>query len=382
MERQHEVDIDESYDRWQQVVSAVPEASDQERFLRHYYNAFRWDQKVKVDGIPRAIRSKIIAIYETLIKKDSAFIFEELCQKAKLYGQLGSVSDDSSDDSFDQVLRQNLDNLSQINATPAYQVLLYLFSLPNDSFLELDFLNSVVELFCKYYVRRNLTDFPPTRQLDQLHMDLVEACQNQLSTGQKLSYEFLRQQLLEGSDKMATLSQFESSLRGSVYASSTAITRYLLIKLNQIYHTREYNPDLWQRDSKNRFVWTIEHVLPKTENIPAEWVEMIAQGDLGKAKEKHEKYVHQLGNLTLSGFNSQLATSPFHKKQDLSQARKFLGYSINIGYKNGLALNQLEFEMEGQKFSLAIAPKWTVEMIKARTDSMVDLLLKIYTLER
>ena len=377
METKHNIDIDDSYERWQKIIGSIPESSAQERFLRHYYNAFKWNKNIRVEGIPRAIRSKIISIYENLIKKDAIFIFDELCQKAKLYGQLNYYNADNSS----PLLSEKLVDLFYINATPAYQILLYLFSCPDDSFIEPDFLDQATELLCKYYVRRNATDFPPTRQLDQLHINLIEDCQKRIGTGEKLNIDYFSNLLLVGGEKMATLSQFENSLRGSIYVSSSATTRYLLIKLNQIYHTREYDPDLWKRDSKDRFVWTIEHVLPKTERIPVEWANMIAGSDIELAKKKHEKHVHQLGNLTLSGFNSQLATASFEKKQSLSVNRKFLGHPINIGYKNGLALNQLEFELGGQNLSLATADKWTAEMIEARTDYMVDLLLKIYTVE-
>src|SRR5690606_7075306 len=84
MERQHQVNIDESYDRWQEIIGSVPDATDQERFLRHFYNAFRWDPAIRVEGIPRAIKSKIIAIYEKLIKKNAQFTFDRLCEMATL----------------------------------------------------------------------------------------------------------------------------------------------------------------------------------------------------------------------------------------------------------------------------------------------------------
>jgi hypothetical protein len=36
MERKHAVDIDESFERWQSLVEAIPDANDQERFLRQF----------------------------------------------------------------------------------------------------------------------------------------------------------------------------------------------------------------------------------------------------------------------------------------------------------------------------------------------------------
>lgn len=376
MERQHQVNVDDSYDRWQELVAAVPDASDQERFLRHFYNAFRWDTAVRVEGIPRAIKSKIITIYERLIKHDPQSIFDSLSQKAALYGMLISAEDDG----LDKKLRGQLTDLARINATPAYQLLLYLFSLKNDDFAEPDFLVKAIDLLQRYYVRRNVTDYPGTKALDQGHMDLIEVCQSRLDDGSQLTFSFFRDNMLTRG-KFATKTEFEDKLRGSMYSSNILMTRYLLVKLDETRHSREYAPDLWARNEKGKYIWTVEHVLPQTETIPPAWVEMIADGDRTKAANLHEEHVHRLGNLTLSGYNSKLATAPFERKQALVENRKFLGHSINIGYRNRLALNDLRFPVNGQKLSLAEATAWKVEMIEARTDEMVDMLLRMYSFE-
>jgi len=150
----------------------------------------------------------------------------------------------------------------------------------------------------------------------------------------------------------------------------------LLIQLDSLHHSREYQPDLWMRDEKERFVWTIEHVLPQAEKLPPHWVQMIGAGDTTQASAVQNEYVNRLGNLTLSGHNSDLATSPFQKKRQLAKDRTFLGHKINIGYLNGLALNNLPFVLGDITLSLATAPIWSAEMIEARTEAMVNLLLR------
>ena len=78
----------------------------------------------------------------------------------------------------------------------------------------------------------------------------------------------------------------------------------------------------------------------------------------------------------MSGYNSDLSTTSFEKKQKLVKDHNTLGEKINIGYKNGLALNALPFNVDGEEFSLADAPNWDVEMIEARTQKMVRLITK------
>lgn len=369
MERKHDADIDESYAKWQTIVSNIPDAKDQERFLRQYYNAFKHTDVVKVPKINRATRSVIIKIYESLINKDASVLFDDLTEKAKTYGDLLSSNHQSKQ------IAEGLRELERIGSVPAYTVLLFLFSLPKSSFDKSNFLAKATKLFATYFIRRNITDTPPTRQLDQSMIDLIESCAKKISKKESLKFQWLARKL-NSQSKPASLDDFKEALADDMYYYNSWMTRYVLIQLDQLHHSREYAPDFWLRDDKNRYVWTVEHVLPQTENLPTHWVQMIANGEEGRARDIQEEHVHLLGNLTLSGYNSSLSTSKFSKKQALSKNRKFLGHKINIGYKNGLALNGLRFQNGRKKVSLADAPRWDANTIKTRTKIMVEMIAK------
>ncbi len=370
MERQHQVDIDDSFTRWQGIIGAVPEVVEQERFLRHLYNAFKYRDTVRVDKVTRATRSQIIRIYETLIKRNASAAFDELTRSAEIYGRLLRPPE-----SFPSSLAEGLVELQRIGSASAYQILLFLFSLPKDQLQPAEFLSRAVNLLCRYHVRRNITDTPATRDLDPAAIEVIEACAEKLEKEGSLKFEAFSSLLLGGKGKPAPLEQLRSALSGPLYAENSGMARYLLIQLDLLYHTREYQPDLWARDDGERFVWTIEHVLPQADKLPAHWVQMMGSGDPIKAASVQAAQVNRLGNLTLSGYNSDLATSSFAKKQQLSKDRTFLGQKINIGYHNGLALNNLPFEVGGSEHTLATAPAWSEEMIEGRTKVMVDLLI-------
>lgn len=159
------------------------------------------------------------------------------------------------------------------------------------------------------------------------------------------------------------------------------MARYVLTKLDEISHSREYKPDLWARNDKGLLVWTVEHIFPQGSTIPSHWIDMIAGGDKEKAYDIQSRLVHCLGNLTLSGYNSQLSNADFSVKQDLHQDKKFLGYKINIGYKNGLSLNKIGFKYNGITTNLAEIKEWTENAIIARNNTMVDKLLKLFAFE-
>lgn len=369
MERKHMVDIEESFERWQSLIEAIPDANDQERFLRHFYNTFKHRKEIKVEKVTRATRSQIIRIYETLINRDAALLFEELTKSAMTYGKL------LRSEFTPKQIALGLVELDRISSAPAYLVLLYLFSLDHKHLEDTKFLERVVDLMVRYFIRRNVTDKPPTRQIDQALIDVIESCAARIKNSAKLEFQWFVDELMKHA-RPASLDEFKASLGGHIYDNNSWMARYVLIQMDQLHHSREYQPDLWARDEKGRFVWTVEHVLPQAEKLPDHWVKMIAGGDRQQAADLQDKWVHRLGNLTLSGYNSDLATASFEKKQKLSKDRSFLGHKINIGYQNGLVLNSLTFKTEIGKVSLADAPYWNVEMIEARTKLLVDKIVK------
>jgi len=374
MEKQKNINVDESYDKWQMLLNYLPDYQNQERFLRQFYNAFKVDPRIRIERFPRATSSSLIAIYENLIKKEAKFIFDELLEKTEYYNRLIEPEDQD-----ENVLTKELIDLKRVNAAPANLLLLYLIAQESQNIFEgKNFLVKVTQLLNKYYVRRNITDFPNTRDLDAINIDLVERCHYQLKSGNKLSYDFIEHHLLTGKGKPADINLFRNNLTDNLFLNNAGMARYILAKIDSISHNREYKPDLWTRNEKGLLVWTVEHVFPQGENIPKEWIDMIANGDRAEAEKIQEECVHCLGNLTLSGYNSKLSNAAFTKKQSLYENRKFLGHKINIGYKNGLALNNLEFEVNGQRISLATIPIWTKDMIMARNKRMVELIIDLY----
>ena len=59
--------------------------------------------------------------------------------------------------------------------------------------------------------------------------------------------------------------------------------------------------------------YTIEHIMPQNKNLSLEW-----QADLGTEwQEVQKKYLHTIGNLTLTAYNSEMSDRPFLEKMDM-----------------------------------------------------------------
>jgi len=372
LESKHNIKIDDSYDQWQKLLENLPEHKDQDRYLRQFYNAFKFNPEIKIGNITKATASTIIAIYENLIKDDANKIFEDLREKSKTYNQLIEPGKYPV-----SALNNNLVNLDRIGAAASYTFLLYLFSLREDNFDDINVRENVVDLLCKYYFRRNITDFPNTRDLDTINIDLIDQCQRKITDDEKINFEFLSNIIITGKGKPSDLKNLKESLSDNLFYNNEGMTRYALAKIDETNFSREYAPNLWQRNEKGLFVWTIEHVFPQGKKIPNEWIDMIAGGNKEEAEIIQDELVHCLGNLTLSGYNSRLSNQSFNKKQGKAEANIF-GNKIYIGYKNGLALNNIKFNIDGLETSLATASEWKKGHIIARNEQMVNMLLKIF----
>ena len=166
------------------------------------------------------------------------------------------------------------------------------------------------------FTRRNVTDKPPTRQMDQGLINLVEACATRISGGLNLEFDWFVEKLLDYV-KPASVDEFRSTLEGDIYKNNTWMARYVLIQIDQMNNSKEfYSPDFWARDDKDRFIWTVEHVLPQADKLPDHWVKMIAGGDRKKASDLQDAWVHRLGNLTMSGYNSDLSTTSSRRSRN------------------------------------------------------------------
>ena len=354
LEAQDKGSIDKQYNRWKKVIDALgDDYAVQERFFRQYYNAFKPSLK-QIVSVPVATKSNLIKIYEKLIARDAEAFLQTMIRMSEHYAQIVSyraVPDQSK-------LSSLLLSLDRIQGTPAYLLLMVLFECKTDLKLQEVHLEQTVEFLISYFVRRNATDLPPTRDLTRIFMDVVESMM-MLEGDEVVRHIQTRLKTESASDE-----QFEKSLKGPIYEDNKAVCRFVLCALEASRMTRETQVNLWALKGK-QYVWTIEHIFPQGDNIPTSWVKMIANGDAELAEEYRQSYVHCLGNLTISGYNSTLGNKSFEDKKNRmdSQGRK-------VGYNNGLYLNE----------SLITQDSWSVQQIEVRTNRLVAEVMEKYPL--
>ena len=98
--------------------------------------------------------------------------------------------------------------------------------------------------------------------------------------------------------------------------------------------------------------YTIEHVMPQNPDLSEEW-----QQELGEHwRQVHEKYLHTIGNLTLTKYNSELSDRSFTDKK----LRVFLDSPLHLDR------------------SLAQADRWDEMAIEKRANELFQTALKIW----
>jgi len=346
--------IDKHYNRWKKVIDALgDDYAVQERFFRQYYNAFKPDLKYIV-SVPVATKSNLMQVYEKLIAHDAESFLQAMIRLSAHYAQIVGYRAVPEQPKLSGLLL----SLDRIQGAAAYLLLMVLFERKDTLELEQEHLEQVVHFLIAFFVRRNTTDLPPTRDLTRIFMDVAETV---LALKGQAVVSHIQQRL---TGESASDEQFEKSLKGPIYEDNKAVCRFVLCALEESRMTLETRVDLWALKGK-QYVWTIEHIFPQGENIPDTWVQMIANGDAALAEQYRQTYAHCLGNLTISGYNSALGNKSFAEKQSRldSQGRK-------VGYNNGLHLNQ----------ALVNETSWTVDKLKARTDLLVQEVLQKYSL--
>ncbi len=122
--------IDDCFNRWQMLLGNLSDDYGiQERFFRHYYNAFKHrlnepfqsdnDRKKDPLGVV-ATRSNLLNIFENLINKDLPSFLDDILHCGQIYSWL--ILQDSAETTY----RKALEDLDHIQGAPSYLLLMYL----------------------------------------------------------------------------------------------------------------------------------------------------------------------------------------------------------------------------------------------------------------
>ncbi|RVY64885.1 DUF262 domain-containing protein [Helicobacter pylori] len=106
---------------------------------------------------------------------------------------------------------------------------------------------------------------------------------------------------------------------------------------------------------------TIEHIMPQT--LTKEW-----KRDLGgNFQAIHDKYLHTIGNLTLTGYNEKYSNNSFQEKRDMEKGFKQSPLRLNQSLKDLESFGEKEIEKRANDLADFALKIWTYPKLDAET---------------
>ncbi|HVF00105.1 MAG TPA: DUF262 domain-containing protein [Rubrobacteraceae bacterium] len=192
---------------------------------------------------------------------------------------------------------RGLSRLNRWGGQTAYPFLLNVYRLYASGEVSPEEVAEVLGILESYLVRRFFARVH-TRQLNRLFMRLYQ----QLPEGVGLA-EGIRTVLSEPSRRWPRDEDFrEGLMRLPLYTEGRYEQRHLVLEtLEESFGSKE---------PVDLPALTIEHVMPQA--LTKEWVQALG----ADAREHHQRTMHRLGNLTLTGYNPELSNGPFPAKRE------------------------------------------------------------------
>ncbi len=197
----------------------------------------------------------------------------------------------------DAELQKGFKNISKLKVDVCYPFLLPVYNDYETGTITNDEFKQIISLVENYVFRRAICGIP-TNSMNKTFATIYKVIQKtDYLEGVKAAF-----QILDSYKRFPTDTEFEKEIVvKEVYNFRNR--NYMLSKLEN-YKRKEY---------VNVDDYTIEHIIPQNTELSNEWQKMLGED----WKEVQSKYLHSLGNLTLTGYNSELSDKPFSQKKTM-----------------------------------------------------------------
>lgn len=264
---------------------------------------------------------------------------------------------------FSSTVNHLLRSLQTLKQTTVY---LFLFSVFDDfdaGVIDDETLCKVLRLLLNYSIRRLICEVG-SNSLRGLYKTLYGRVFNRPEN--KNNYydsivSFLLQ--LTSKDVMPSDAEFVAALKERNLYRKNALCKYLLVAIeNQ------------GKEQIKTDALTIEHIMPQNKNLSTAWQRM-----LGTDWELvRERYLHTLGNLTLTGYNSELGDLPFAEKLDKLAEENTHVTVLYSDVKNKTEWNAQTMESRAERLSEEVLKLFPIELPTTKVD-FSDPRYRLYT---
>ncbi len=295
-------------------------------FMRHYLT-------MKTGNIPN-----IDEVYEEFKKyfytsqRDNE---EELKELKKYTAYFCAMALDKEQD---KELKEAFSDLSELKVDVSYPLLLELYNDYKMNILSKDDFIEIIRLIESYVFRRAVCGIP-TNSLNKTFA----------SFGKSIIKEKYLESVKAHFNKMTSYRRFPND---EEFVTELTCRDLYNFRSRSYWLRRLENHD--RKERVNVSEYTIEHILPQNNDLNLDW-----RRALGPDWEKiQQKYVHTIGNLTLTGYNTEYSDKFFTDKRDMKGGFRESPLKLNRG--------------------LANLETWNEETILQRAENLAKEALKVW----
>ena len=281
------------------------------RFVRDYLT-------IKTSAIPK---KDTINMYKTFkdfqennyspLKENVTDLLSDLKKFAEYYTNI------FLDKEEEPQLKQAFKNLVELEAKVSAPFLLQVYDDYNQELLSLNGFVKILQLTESYLFRRSFIIEFKTNSLNNTFAKFY----NNIEKENYLESIKLAYQNLETYKRFPTDEEFKESIENK---NDNGSIHYFLKRLENFDRKEKVSP----KD------YTLEHIMPQT--LTKEWKIMLGEN----FKQVHEKYLHNIGNLTLTGCNSEYSNKSFQEKKEMEDGFNDSPLNLNKSVKNKEVWNE------------------------------------------
>lgn len=329
-------------------------------FMRNYLTIFFTLQPKATDNDYGWVRNdEIYARFKIMVLQSSNLTAESLMQKlieaAELYTNLVFAYLSAGTEEDPQV-QLGLKYLCTLDYTVDEPVVLQLLLARKHGMISAEALANSLKMIESYLVRRVIAGYA-TNALNKHFVSLlkkIEALSEKAKNDENFDFARAFAETLIAEPNSPRAFPLDDEVRSTLqtlrfYTKQKA--SYILLRLENAYHPKtSFSPNIFRDKTA-----TIEHILPQQPYGVPEWEEILGENP----DETLQQWLHNIGNLTLTGYNSELQNGSFEQKKE-----RMIG-----GYEHD------RFSLSSDIIKL---DKWTIKSIQDRCELLTNRILGVW----
>lgn len=271
---------------------------------------------------------------------------ESMLSELRHYSQIYNTFLFGSDE-YSSVVNKALEGLRHLKQTTVFLFLFRVFDDYQQDVISEQVLEKVVVMLLNYSIRRIICEVSSNslRGLYKTLYNRVFCNEENINSYYDALVSFMLQ--MTSRDAIPTDEDFHYALINNNLYRKYALCNYLLVELEN------QGKEKIQTDSLS-----VEHIMPQNKNLSTAWQKMLGENWLID----RDKWLHTLGNLTLTGYNSELGDKPFPEKKQMIEEKQ-----TKVVY--------LYQDIQNKDY-------WNASTIEERANRLADSVMRLFPIEK